>query len=264
MRGRAPLIGSGRSLSQWEPHGLSRPLTASHNLSCDLSEPIRESDPRGYRTDFTAKRIASHGRVRSASHAQRAMQSDRTLPCEAMRLAVKSVRRARGWQHRPCAWSDSQICEAVCVRGRDRTLKSVRPWESEHGLSLESHVICLRVRSASQIWESDRPPTASQIWESDRPPTAGRPWESDPRADQAASPGRGATGPRIGLSRPASRGRPIGLSNLWGRSDSQICEAVWGRERPIGLSDRTLWQIWLSVWQIWQIRLILAKLSDVP
>ena len=28
-----------------------------------------------------------------------------------------------------------------------RTLKSVRPWESEHGLSPQSHVICLRVRS---------------------------------------------------------------------------------------------------------------------
>ena len=59
----------------------------------------------------------------------------------------------------------SPICEA------DRTLKSVRPI----GLSDRSHdflvrgrartptasQICRRVRSASQIWESDRPPTAS-------------------------------------------------------------------------------------------------------
>ena len=108
VRGRAPLIGleicvreSQIYWSQWEEHGLSRPLTASHGLSllsCDLSEPIREhglsrtrphtasqiweSDrplthtgrcchPRGCLTDFTAKRIASPGRVRSASHAQR-------------------------------------------------------------------------------------------------------------------------------------------------------------------------------------------------
>ena len=84
MRGREALIGLEIYLSQSGPHGLSRPLTASHglsNLSCDLSEPIRESksvrpiceadwplthtgresDPRGYLTDFTAKRIASPG-----------------------------------------------------------------------------------------------------------------------------------------------------------------------------------------------------------
>ena len=51
--GRAPLIGSHISHSQSGEHGLPRPpkfgLTwppigsASHNLSCDLSEPIRDS-----------------------------------------------------------------------------------------------------------------------------------------------------------------------------------------------------------------------------
>ena len=183
MRGRAPLIGSGRSLSQWEPHGLSRPLTASHNLSCDLSEPIRESDPRGYRTDFTAKRIASHGRVRSASHAQRAMQSDRTLPCEAMRLAVKSVRRARGWQHRPVCviglsnlWgrvrerprSDSQICEAVGVRARPLTRKSCDLSESPIGLT------DLRVRSASHGLTDLRVRSASHSWPAVRVRSSGR------------------------------------------------------------------------------------------
>ena len=206
MRGRAPLIGSGRSLSQWEPHGLSWPLTASHNLSCDLSEPIRESDPRGYRTDFTAKRIALHGRVRSDSHGLTdwpLTHTDWTLPAESPILgAIWLISRLNALLRPVCVRgrSDSQICEAVGVRARPLTRKSCDLSESPIGLP--------------------RPHTASQIRESDRPPTAGRPWESDPRADQAASPGRGATGPRIGLSRPASRGRPIGLSNLWGRSDS--------------------------------------------
>ena len=64
----------------------------------------RESDPRGYLTDFTAKRIASHGRVRS----------DFGLPRP----------------HR----SASQIGLT------DRTLKSVRPWESEVGGRQTDHM----------------------------------------------------------------------------------------------------------------------------
>ena len=82
----------------------------------------------------------------------------------------------------------------------DRTLKSVRPCESDHGLSPQSHVICLRVRA--------RPLTASQIWESDRPLThTGR---SDSRPSNAFSREISQTGPRMTAS-PGVRERPIGL-----------------------------------------------------
>ena len=66
-------------LSQSGPHGLSRPLTfglsrplipsASQNLSCDLSEPIRESDLWG--------RSASHARRGSDCIARCAWEADR-------------------------------------------------------------------------------------------------------------------------------------------------------------------------------------------
>ena len=105
--GRAPLIGLEICLSQSGVPGLTRPHTASqirpHTASHGLSSPRphtichviclsqseestashahglpqplthsgRESDPWGYLTDFTAKRIASLGRVQSASHAHR-------------------------------------------------------------------------------------------------------------------------------------------------------------------------------------------------
>ena len=170
VRGRAPLIGSQRSrtlwhrsLSQWEEHGLSRPLTASHGLSlsashplglsllsCDLSEPIRGArplthtasqifadrplthsgrccHPRARLTDFTAKRIASPG-VRSAGVRERPIGKD-----------------LRGR-------SDSQICEAVGVRPRPLTTESCDLSESP---STASHGLSRPHRSASQIWESE-------------------------------------------------------------------------------------------------------------
>ena len=83
MRGARP-----HTASQIRPHTAS----ASHNLSCDLSEPIRRE----------------HGLSRTRPlKSVRPWESDRTLAGEAMRLAVKSVRRPRDGQHRP-----------VCVRGR--------------------------------------------------------------------------------------------------------------------------------------------------
>ena len=92
LGGRGTLIGWDSLTDLSEPirgarpptFGLPRPpiASASHNLSCDLSEPIRaslrlptfslpllashahrasQSDPRGRLTDFTAKRIALIG-----------------------------------------------------------------------------------------------------------------------------------------------------------------------------------------------------------
>ena len=139
-----------------------------------------------------------------------------------------------------------------------------------------AHLICLicqRVRSVrpcGRPWESEVRGRSERLWESDWPPTAGRPWESDPQPDQAALPARGATGPRIGLSRPASRGRRIRLlrpltsashhkvmwsvkeSNWSPTSDSHglpqtdhmtlwwEAVGVWGADRPLMHTDWTL------------------------
>ena len=165
------------------------------NLSCDLSEPIRE-----------------HGLPRKCDLRGR---SDSTGQCSPILGAVWLISRLNALLRPESVGgrSDSQICEA------DRTLKSVRPiglsdhmtlcWEAVLGLPrphrFESPIglIDLRVRSASQIWESDRP-------------LMHRPREYDPRARLTdftakciASAGRGATGPVC----------------VRGRSDSQICEA---------------------------------------
>ena len=89
--------------SVWESEvrGRAQPPTASQIWESDrpLTHTGRESDPRGYLTDFTAKRIASPARVRSDSHGltdrphrfESPINLSRT-PAEAMRLAVKSVR----------------------------------------------------------------------------------------------------------------------------------------------------------------------------
>ena len=145
------IASAGRVRSDSHAHGLSdlrgriseiRPLiaSASQNLSCDLSEPIRGARPLTH----TASHAHAHGlsdlwgrgspRCRSASHAHRAMQSDpqgRLTDFTAKRIA--SAGRVR----------------SVCVRGRVRE----RPWESE------SHVICQRVHTDRTLW---------QIWLSDR------------------------------------------------------------------------------------------------
>ena len=132
--------------------------------------------------------------------------------------------------------SDSQICEAVGVRARPLTRKSCDLSESPIGLT------DLRVRSASH--GLTRPHRFESLI--GLPQLAGR--ES----------------PILGLIRllcpvevrlargSDSHGRPA----VGGRSDSQICEAD-RTLRSDSLTDLTLWQIW-------QIRLILAKLSDVP
>ena len=111
-----------------------------------------------------------------------------------------------------------QICQKVRSVRESDLWKSCDLSESPIGLT------DLRVRSASHGWPAVRVRSSGQS-----------------HLYQA----------RIGLSRPASRGRPIGLSNLWGRSDSQI---TWlCVERPCsashGLTDlrvRSASQIWES------------------
>ena len=194
-----------------DSHGLTdlRVRSASHAHRSDYTG--RESDPRGYLTDFTAKRIASAGRVRSVC--------------------------VRGR-------SDSQICEA------DLWGWSVRLWESE------SHVICQRVRSASQIWESDQPQKRAQplthtashsrvASHAHRSDYTGR--ESDPRgyltdftAKRIASAGRVRSVCVRGRSAVGGhvRERPIGLSNLWGRVRERPCSLLIGSDR----SHDKLWE----------------------
>ena len=128
----------------------------------------RQYDPRARLTDFTAKRIASLGRVRSASHAHRP-ESDRTLDSHGL--------TDRPLTRKSCDLSESPI-----------GLTDLRVRSASHGLT------DLRVRSASPQLAGRESPILGPI--------------------RLLRPGRGATGPRIRLSRPASRGRPIGLSNL--------------------------------------------------
>ena len=142
--------------------GLTWPLiaSASHNLSCDLSEPIRDliGLPRPHRFESP-------------------IGLSRT-PAEAMRLAVKSVRRARGSYCLARSLigltdlrvrSASQICEAVGVRGADRPLTHTGRSDSGRSNAFSHEIsqaapriglhcpVCVRGRSAP------RTPTASQI-----------------------------------------------------------------------------------------------------
>ena len=183
----------GRSVRPWESGESDRPLT-----------------PRGYLTDFTAKRIASAG-VRERpiglsnlwGRSVRPWESDRTLAAEAMRLAVKSVRRARGWQHRPVCVrgrSDSQICEAVCVScDLSESPKWEAVWEADRPLTLSGR--CSPILGRSNAFSRGSDCIARCAWEADQPPT--RPLTSDSQTDHTAS-----------------------------HTASQI-------------TDRTLWQIWL-------------------
>ena len=209
----------GRSVRPWES---DRPLTHTG----------RESDPRGYLTDFTAKRIASHGRVRSDRTASPAVR-ERPIGLPRPHRSASQITDLRVRSVRPCAW------EAV--------MWSV--WESE-------------VRGRA------RPPTASQIWESDRPlthtgrcsPILGAAWLIS-RLNALLRPG--VRERPIGLSNLWGRGSPrcrsashahramqsdprlnallrplIGSDRSHDKSE-RPWEAVRGRERPweaVGLS----------------------------
>ena len=146
----------------------------------------------------------------------RPVESDRCA-WEADRTPTRPLTDSHGLTDRPHRF-ESPICEAD-LWGRER------PWEAEHGLSDRSHDFVVRGRG--------RTPTASQIWESDRPPHAHRAMQSDPRGRLTDF-----TAKRI-----ASAGRVRSVC-VRGRSDSQICEARGSPTRPltasqIGLSDRS-------------------------
>ena len=234
----------GANQSPTASHGLSRPLTASHNLSCDLSEPIRGARPLthtashglsdlwgrgsprcrsalsrtpgdavilgGYLTDFTAKRIASPGRVRSASHAQRprvrssGYLTDFTAKCIAHTVESDRTPTASqiGLTDRPHR-SDSQICEAVGGRAKSCDL-SESPCTASHGLT------DLRVRSVRPIGLSRT--AGDAVWSSAKP-----------------------------MASPGVRERPIGLTDRTLKS-VRPCSDSHGlspHRSQIGLSDRS-------------------------
>ena len=122
-----------------------------------------------------------------------------------------------------------------------------------------AHLICL---ICQRVWsvrpcESKVRGRSERPWESDWPPTAGRPWESNPRPDRAASPARGATGPRIRLSRPASRGRLIGLPRpLTSASHHKVMWSVRETDRPptashLGLPQTDHMTLWWEAMGVW-------------
>ena len=137
-------------------HGLSRPLTASHNLSCDLSEPIREPRIGLHRAlcvtwEAVCDRI-SHGLSRTPGDAVilgpvwlisrlnallRPVESDRCA-WEADRTPTRPLTDSHGLTDLRVR-SVRPICEAV--RGRARPLRQItwlcgeRPWSDSHGLS---------------------------------------------------------------------------------------------------------------------------------
>ena len=139
----------------WAVGGRIRPPkhSASHILSCDLSEPIRGARPLTHTASQTVRPICEAVGVRSP------IGLSRTLAESPILGAIWLISRLNALPHtvdlgltdRPHR-SDSQICEAVGVRGG-------RPWEAEHGLSDRSHDFVVRGHGS--------PSTASQIWESD-------------------------------------------------------------------------------------------------
>ena len=123
-------------------------------------------------------------------------------PGDAMRLAVKSVRRARGWQHRP-----------VCVRGR-----SERPcaWESDRTLPAEAMRLAVKSVRRARGWQH-----CPALWlaQTDHMTKSVRPrrWEAE-----------------FGLSRPLMHSLPL-FPVIWlaERESPRPWEAVRGRIRPL-------------------------------
>ena len=157
--GDAVILGAAWLISRL--NALLRPVESDR----PLTHSGRESDPRGYLTDFTAKRIASHGRVRSDSHCL----TDRTLksvrPWEAVHgLSDRShdfVVRGRGSPS-----TASQIWESD-LWGRSAS-HTQRAMQSDPRLNALHRPVCVRGRSASQIglsnlWGRARTPTASHL-----------------------------------------------------------------------------------------------------
>ena len=103
--------------SQSEPHGLSRPLTASHNLSCDLSEPIRGARPLTHTASQICEAVGVRDlRVRSASHAHR---SDSTGRSNAFSREISQIA--------PRIGLSAGVVRLVCVRGQSDSQICGRP-----------------------------------------------------------------------------------------------------------------------------------------
>ena len=197
----------------------ARPLTASHGLSLLASHHLGL-------TQFVMWSVWANQGARPLTHTASQICADRPLTHTGRCSAILGAAWLISWLN---ALLRPESDRPVCVRGRDRTLKSVRPWESDHGLSPQSHVTCLRVRprplTASQIGLTDRTlksesPKWEAVWEADRPLTVGLSTGRSGLTDR--------TGPVCSIGLPQ-----IGLSDrLSDRSDS--------------LTDLTLWQIWLS------------------
>ena len=160
---RPPTASHFRTLKHTASHGLPeiRPPkhTASHILSCDLSEPIREhslprkSDLRG-RSDST-------GRSNAFSREISQTRPRITLPCP------ESDRPPIGLSLRPLTTKSYDL--SVRVRGG-------RPWESMVG------------GRGRPIGLSDRSHDCGERpkWGSDWSASQGQPWESDPRASRTS------------------------------------------------------------------------------
>ena len=142
------------------------------------------------------------------------------LPAEAMHLAVKSVRRARG--------SD---CIARCAWEADRTLRSERP---NFGLS------DLRGRVRERPWESDRTLPAEAMRLAVKSVRRARGSDCIARCAWEADWTLRSERPNFGLSDLRGRVRERPCSADWLRQVTwQIWEAVclWGR-----ISDSQIWE----------------------
>ena len=115
-----------------------------------------------------------------------------------MRLAVKSVRRARGSHclarsliglpHWEAEFSLSPQSHVICVGGRESPIGLPRLAGRESPIGLPCGRPCVRVRSASHGWPAMRVRSSGQshlyrVEQPDRPEdqtlTAGQPWEAD-------------------------------------------------------------------------------------
>ena len=232
--GRGALIGSERSGTLWHSYlDLSEPIRAPRPPTASQIRPPTASHRFGLPQFVMWSLWANQG----ARPPTKVRDSASQTPGEAMRLAVKSVRRARG-----------SYCLARSPIGlTDRTLKSVRPWESEHGLSPQSHVICFESPKASHgLPRPHRFGVRSEV----RGHVGGR--SALTHTGDAVILGAVWLISRLNaLLRPVESDRPVcvrgrSASHMASHftSDSQICETLW----QIGLSDRSdrsyhSWQI---------------------
>ena len=224
--GRGALIGWDSLTDLSEPIRGARPPkhSASHIFSCDLSEPIRG--------EHSLSRTRPIGLYR-------AMQSDpwgRLTDFMAKRIAS------------PCR------VRSVCVRGRSASHRQItwlcgeRPWDAEVGGrsdSLTDHM--------TLWWEAEVRGRGSPIG---LPRLAGR--ESPILGPVAPLPGEAARSARERCDWPEDRTLTAGQP--WEADRTPMAS----HGLPHGLTDHRSDSLTdLTLWQITQIRLILANLSDV-